>query len=296
MANMKTKTIKWIKEHGTILVIIFCLCAILFPYLWIFGKNGLSKQVDDWAAFGTYMSGTVAIISTWLVYKTYRDQSIANKRGLFENSLCQKTDSIKKRLKEYNKDIKILCEDLLNPFKPISTTMPPKGCTNKCYELALKRIFDYNIMNRNQNYKAIQKRYKINNEFVEEMEDLIPYIGETFSYIREFPLIDKKGIYVSDMKSLLSEELKVVMFFYVISKPDNTLFHIFKEVGVFKWRNIENLLFQRIVELICKERNLSSVPCFDYNSMIPDDSKNELVESNNFLEIVANINMIENNK
>ena len=286
---IKKTTIKWIREHITIIVIVICLCVILIPYVYVFGKNGLSDCVSDWAAFGNYTSGTVVIISVWLLYKTYREQSVANKRVFFEKSLYQKIETVKDQLQEYDSDISSLCEDLLKPFIAIDFATPQKDYPTECYEKALQHCYEYYTMNRGQNPNTIPEQYRRNTDHVEEIEDLIQYCGDVLAYIRDFPLIDNKSVYVSDFKTLFSDELKVVVFFYVVYKSDSTLIQVFKDSGVFKWRNMENRLFLWVVRLICKEKDIVNIPCpdnFDINTMRIDDGKDKLVESNNFLAIV----------
>lgn len=288
---MKTKTIiRWIRENKTIIFVILSLIVIIVPYVLMFGKNGLSDCTSDWAAFGSYIGGAVAIISILLVYKTYRDQSIANQRRFFENSLRKKTDSLKSQLREIGDDIKCLSKDLLKPFMPISTEKPKEEYSIKCYEKALRRCYKYYTMNRDRCEGLETESFKRNSKHIKEIEGLIRYVSEVLSFIHKFPLIDNQYIYVSDTKNLLSEDLKVVMFYYVVSKAENDLFHIFKESDIFNWRNMENQLFLWVVELISKNKNITTVSSFDENSMMLDNGKDELVESNNFLHMVNEIN------
>ena len=283
---MKAKIIRCITEHGIISVIL-CLLVILLPYIWVFGGNGISQCVNDWAAFGNYLGGATTIISVWLLYITYREQRKAHHREHFDDVFYRKIDKIKHLQKEYGADIKILCDNLMEPFSRLpDQTSFSLEYPIKYYEQALRRCYEYCTYNRDQNPEQVPEDYKRNAKNIKEIEELLRYIGHTLTYIKDDSLIDNKKAYALEVETIMQDDIKTIMFYYVVSEANTSLFTLCKWGNIFKWHsNIDNY-FLWVVEQICKVDKLVPRLPFDYSSFRIDDGKDDIIASKNFIEIV----------
>jgi hypothetical protein len=169
-----------------------------------------------------------------------------------------------------------LSDNLLKPFHIPEGENSLKNYPVRCIEFALMRIYSYYTMNRDNS----EERH------IDGIEGMLQYIGSVLLYIRDYPPIGNRNDYYTEVRTLLADETKVIMFYYTISKTENNLYQIFKEKGFFKFQQMENELLLSVVEMVCKENRLIEGVPFDNNSMTIDDGKDKLVESNNFWEIV----------
>jgi membrane protein DedA with SNARE-associated domain len=77
------------------LCVAIMILTVLLPYMIVFAQNSISHQNEDWSHLGGYISGTLGIVSIFLLYLTYREQRATNdyhrietEVGSLTNSLC----------------------------------------------------------------------------------------------------------------------------------------------------------------------------------------------------------------
>lgn len=68
----------------TIILLGFILTAIIASYIINFCDRPISTDTETWGAFADYMNLSVSILSIYLIYVTYKEQSNSNKIGRFE--------------------------------------------------------------------------------------------------------------------------------------------------------------------------------------------------------------------
>ena len=276
-----------LRKTETLTFVFVFLFIALAPYIYIFARNGLSECTEDWAHFGSYIGGVTAIIAVWLAYKTYSDQQSSNHREHFDGVFYRKIEIIKQQQREYSEDIKTLSDNLLEPFGRIpSQTSFSLECPIEDYESALRRCYNYYTYNRDQNPDQVPENYRRNAKKIEEIEELLGYIGHTLLYIKNDSLIDDKRFYVLELETILHDEIKTILFFYVVSEPDVSFFTLCKWGSLFKWHSSIDEYFLWVVEQICNMDKLVPRPPLDYSSFRIDDGKDGIVASKNYIEIV----------
>lgn len=203
-------------------------------------------------------------------YATFNYSKCAKKKAekeLYE----QQADIIKRMQKKYRVEIKTLSDSLLKPFMSPHDKDFVQDAPINIYEQTLKLLYYYCAES---------------NGHSEDIEEMVFYINHALSYIQEDALINNKEINALEIDTVLSDETKTVLFYYVITYSDNTLFRLCRQAKLFNWHKPSDELFLWVVYLICKGNRKITKQSSDYNLWTIDNGNDDLMKSNNYLEMV----------
>lgn len=248
----KNRLIQWLSTHVFLCVVILLLLVVL-PYIIIFTQNGTSQNIEDWAHLGGYLSGTLGVISIFLLYLTYREQRTTNHVEHFEKILYKHLDEIN-RLQEKHKDIiDFLCSKLLGMFFYVGEYHYNNEFTKKQAEGVIQYAYSYFVNNELNDRSS---------------EDIFRYVEYTLKLVEEDALIDSKEFYSLEIKNKLFTETKVVLFFYFISEKNIEALKLFDKHKFFKDLNVDNEMFKFVVSMFCVASD--SITETDESLWIPD--------------------------
>ena len=214
-------------------IILFLLLVIIFGvFVYVFHDQQLSLNISDWGAFGSYVGGTVGIISVVLLYFTYNNQVKANRKSQFETILFQMIGSFKERFTARK-------EDWDKAYEHIEKYYIASGLTNA--EIITKK----NVI------KAVE--YSYNNSASDsnlngQMDifcDIISYIG------REESLDEKdKKAYYTFLALQMTNEMLIIIMLGLVARNDYQEIEFLKKGDFFKNVDMgDNIVLDRIRQL-----------------------------------------------
>ena len=177
--------------------------VVFIPYILVFARNGISHQTQDWSYLGSYIGGTLGIVSVFLLYITYREQRRTNHVDHFEKTLLYHVDNIVK-LQEKNKEtIRFISDKIVGLFFYLGEY----EYNNEYNKEQAEKVIGYTYSNILLNTKQLNRSF----------EDLCRYIEYSLFHIEKDNIIDDKIIFAQEINIVLSLELKVVLFCFTIS-------------------------------------------------------------------------------
>lgn len=265
----KNRIIQWISRH-TFLCVTIMILTVLLPYIIVFAQNGISHQNEDWSHLGGYISGTLGIVSIFLLYLTYREQRSTNHIEHFEDIFYKHIDEIVRLQKEHKEIIEYLCNNFLGIFFYLGEYHYSNEYTKAQAESVIQYVYSHfnNVELKNRAF-----------------ENVLRYVEYTLKQVEDDVLIDAKEFYSLEIKNNLSSETKIVLFFYIISERNLNVIKMFDKHNFFKELNIDNDMFKFIVSMFC----MSSDPISetDESQWIPDLF--EIKDNTTFYDILDHI-------
>lgn len=254
--------------------VVIMILTVLLPYLIVFAQNGISHQNEDWSHLGGYISGTLGIVSIFLLYLTYREQRTTNHIEHFEKILYKHIDEIVRLQEEHKEIIEYLCKNFLGLFFYLGEY----HYNNEYSKAQAESVIRY-VYSRFKNVELNDRTF----------EDLLRYIEYSLKQVEDDDLIESKELYSLEIKNNLTTETKVVLFFYIISERNLDVLNVFDKHNFFKELNIENDMFKFIVSMFC----MSSDPISetDESQWIPDLF--EIKDNTTFYDILDHIKEME---
>lgn len=265
----KNRIIQWISTHALLCVAIMIL-TVLLPYMIVFAQNGISHQNEDWSHLGGYISGTLGIVSIFLLYLTYREQRATNHTEHFEKIIYKHIDEIVRLQTEHKEVIEYLYKNFLSLFLYIGEYHYSNEYTKAQAEGVIKYVYSH------------LKNVELNDR---SFEDLLRYIEYSLKQVEDDNLIESKELYSLEIKNSLTTETKVVLFFYIISERNRYVLEIFDIHNFFRELNVDNDMFKFILSMFC----MSSDPISetDESQWIPDLF--EIKDNTTFYDIIDHI-------
>ena len=272
----KNRIIHWISTH-TFLCVVIMILIVLLPYMIVFAQNGISHQNEDWSHFGGYISGTLGIVSIFLLYLTYREQRATNHIEHFEKIFYKHIDKIVRLQKKHTKVIEYLCNKFLGLFLYPGEYHYSYEYTKAQAERVIQYVYSH--------YKNVELRDR-------SFEDVLRYIEYSLNQIENDNLIDAKDFYSLEIKNNLTTETKVVLFFYLISEKSIDVLNLFNKRKFFKDLNIDNEMFKFIVSMFCVSSD--SITESDESPRTPDLF--EIKDNTTFYDIIDHIKEFESKR
>lgn len=269
----KNRLIQWLSTH-VFLCVVFLLLLDVLPYIVVFSQNGISQDIEDWAHLGGYISGTLGVISIFLLYLTYREQRMTNHVEHFEKILYKHLDEINRLQEKHHEKIEYLCNKLLGLFIYVGGYHYNNEFTQKQVEGVIQYAYSH-FINIELNDRA--------------SEDVFRYVEYTLKLVEEDALIDSKEFYSLEIKNKLVTETKVVSFFYFISEKNLEALKLFDKYKFFKDLNVDNEMFKFVVSMFCVVSD--SITETDESQWIPD--LYEIKDNITFDDIVNHLQEIE---
>lgn len=273
MTHFYRKVVQWISTH-TFLCVAIMILTVLLPYMIVFAQNGISHQNEDWSYLGGYISGTLGIVSIFLLYLTYREQRATNHIEHFEKILFKHIDEIVRLQEEYKGKMYCLCNYFMNFFFYIGEYSYENEYTKSQAESAIQYIYS-NLTNVELKDRSF--------------EDVLRYIEYSLRQIEDDNLIDAKDLYSLKIKNNLTSETIIVLFFYIISERNQYVLNMFDKHNFFKELNTDNDMFKFIVSMFCMSSD--PIPETDESKWIPDLF--EIKDNTTFYDVLDHIKEIE---
>lgn len=210
--------------------------VVFLPYIYVFAKNGVSHQVEYWAYLGNYMSGTLGIVSIFLLYITYREQRFTNHIDQFEKLFFYHVDNIKKLQQGHQEVIQTLYNKIVGLFLYVGDYQFNNEFTKEQVRSVIQYAYSYFVNNGHKHYL---------------FEILFQYIEYTLNHVEKDALIDSKDHYSMEIKIILKLETKIMMFCYILVKDKKNLLDMCIRYEIFKDWELENDMFNQIVSMYC---------------------------------------------
>ena len=261
---------KWIYGHSLVCIVILVL-IVFAPYIIVFAKNGISQQTQDWSYLGSYIGGTLSVVSIFLLYITYREQRRTNHIDHFMKAAAYHVDSIVK-LQEKNKEtIRFLSDKIVGLFFYLGEYEYNNEYTKEEAEKVIGYSYSDLTINTQHNNRSF--------------EDVFQYIGYAFNHIEDDTLIEGKSNYVKEIDSVLTLDSKVILFCYIVSYNRWDLLKICDKYCIFRDWNMENDMFNHVVSMFCK--NSKAIPKPSESPLIPD--LYEIKDNTTFYDILEHL-------
>ncbi len=216
-----------------IICLLIVLLTILFGlFIYVFHKQQLSSNITDWGSFGSYVGGTVSIISLFLLYFTYNNQVNANRKSQFETILFQMSCNFKDRCSERTEEWEKAYEDI-GKYYIVGDLVDAKLITKKNVINAIKSSFHNSILDTYLNGQ------------LDVFCDIINYIGREESLDEE-----GKKIYYTFFSSQMNNEMLIIIMLGLIARDNRREIEFLKNADFFK--NVDmggNVALNRIRQL-----------------------------------------------
>ena len=216
-----------------IICLLIVLLTLLFGlFIYVFHKQQLSSNITDWGSFGSYVGGTVSIISLFLLYFTYNNQVNANRKSQFETILFQMSCNFKERCSERTEEWEKAYEGI-NEYYIVCDLVDAKLITKKNVINAIKSSFHNSILDTYLNGQ------------LDVFCDIINYIGREESLDEE-----AKKIYYTFFSSQMNNEMLIIIMLGLIARDNRREIEFLKNADFFK--NVDmggNVALNRIRQL-----------------------------------------------
>ena len=268
--SKKDNILLWCYKHGLLFVIIMVM-LILMPYIIIFASNGISTKSSDWSAFGGYVGGTLVFVSIFLLLLTLHEQHKTNYLAHFEKTMFYHLDIIAKLQDKHRELIDDLFQQIITPFLAFSGFGKCEDISKKDARNAISYIYSHfvNIVLENNS-----------------QEEIFHYIEFIANHIDRAFQIEDKEVYAMDLRLAVSEKVKVLLFFYLITNDKEDTLHLCDKYKFFMDWEIDNDMLYSVVSLFCK--HTKPIQEIDPSSMRIDLFS--IDEHTTFYEVIDHLN------
>ncbi len=204
------------KTNGVSFVLFLLLAITFIVFIYEFHHHQLSSNIADWGSFGSYVGGSVGILSVLLLYFTYNNQVKANRKSQFETILFQMTDCFKERFTEKKEDWDTAYKSIENYY-------------------AFGDLPDAKLINKKNVMKAIEYSY-YNNIVNLNVNRQIDIFCSIIDYIDREDLLDEsdKETYFTYLSSQISNEMLIIIMLGLIARNNSHEIEVLKKGSFFK--------------------------------------------------------------
>ena len=230
---MKTMSQWNIMNRKNSCIVFFVLLALLIifgVFVFNFCNQQLSPKVSDWGSFGSYVGGSMGIISFFLLYLTYNNQVKMNRWSQFEAILYKMVDNLYKLFQE-NKDDWRKVYDGISGYFAID-------------------LVDVNLLNVTNMHDAVMQCYGYYSSDT-SIERCMNIFTNIIEYVDDEESLDghSKMEYYSFVSSQMSNEVMSVVMIQLIAKKNERMIKVLDEVGFFNDVQLDNRVLEKLRSL-----------------------------------------------
>ena len=233
-------TCKCISNNGLKYILAVFVLVPLIVYVYHFYSSNLSDKTVDWGAFGSYISGTIGVISVILLYITYKEQCRSNSISQFEQRYYTQLKIIREMLMAYDKDVEKMYRHIEKHFSGNSFQSLNRS------DVLMACGYYYGDLRRQEHFRG-------------EIDQVISYVLHSIKMTSEYETLSgkQKKDYIQDLFPIKNEYFLVLLLFCVISKKDVSSFHLLLDYKCYDGVLFRNKLLSKTIDSIKSARSLT---------------------------------------